>query len=82
MEGSSPTLDSNTFSDNISEHLGGAAAVYNSAPVFLRNIFENNQAGDPEGGGAVWISANSALELNDPDDNSYSMNLPDDISYE
>ncbi|MFO8191260.1 MAG: right-handed parallel beta-helix repeat-containing protein [Bacillota bacterium] len=79
MEGSSPTLDSNTFSDNISEHLGGAAAIYNSTPVFLRNIFENNQAGDPDGGGAVWVSADSVLELNDPDDNTYTMNLPNDL---
>jgi parallel beta-helix repeat protein len=79
MEGSSPTIEGNTFSDNVSEFLGGAAAVYNSSPLFRRNKFENNQADDLAGGGAVWYSADSVLGLSDPDDNTYLLNIPDDL---
>ncbi len=79
MEGSSPTIEGNTFNDNVSEFLGGAAAVYNSSPLFRRNKFENNQADDLAGGGAVWYSADSVLGLSDPDDNTYLLNIPDDL---
>jgi len=79
MEGSSPTIEENTFIDNLSERLGGGLAVYNSTPVLLRNVFENNEAEGEEGGGAVWVSGDSALDLEDPDDNVYTNNTPDDI---
>ncbi len=79
MEGSSPTLEDNTFKENKSDHLGGASAIYNSEPVLLRNIFERNEAGEAEGGGALWVSDDSILELNDPDDNTYSENIPNDV---
>jgi parallel beta-helix repeat protein len=79
MEGSSPTIEGNTYSDNVSEFLGGAAAVYNSSPLFRRNKFENNQANDLAGGGAIWYSADSVLGLSDPDDNTYLLNIPDDL---
>ncbi len=82
MEGSSPTLEDNRFVDNISEHLGGGAAVYNSSPVFRRNLFEGNDAQGPEGGGAIWASADSILDISDPDDNNYLQNTPDDLVLE
>jgi len=81
MEGSSPIVENNTFSDNISEYLGGGAVVYNSEPKILRNSFENNRAEDPDGdgGGAIWVSGDSTLDLDDPDENIYTGNVPDDI---
>ncbi len=79
MEGSSPTIEDNSFTGNLSEYLGGGAAVYNSEPIVLRNLFEDNQAKESDGGGALWVSADSVLELNDPDDNTYSLNEPNDI---
>jgi len=82
MEGSSPTVEDNEFINNISEFLGGAVAVYNSSPVFVLNLFENNQAQDVNGGGAIWASADSSLVLNDPDDNIYLQNIPDDLFQE
>jgi hypothetical protein len=82
MEGSSPSLENNEFLNNISELLGGAVAVYNSAPIFRANLFENNQAQDESRGGAIWVSANSNLELADPDDNTYLQNIPDDLYQE
>ncbi|MFO7952200.1 MAG: right-handed parallel beta-helix repeat-containing protein [Bacillota bacterium] len=78
MEGSSPTLEDNTFTDNKSER-GGALVIYNSEPVLLGNLFESNEASEAEGGGALWVSNDSVLELNDPDDNTYDDNIPDDI---
>ncbi|MBW6463515.1 MAG: right-handed parallel beta-helix repeat-containing protein [Bacillota bacterium] len=82
MEGSSPLVEDNEFINNISEYLGGAAAVYNSSPIFIRNLFENNQAQDVSGGGAIWASADSNLVINDPDDNRYMQNMPDDLFQE
>ncbi len=82
MEGSSPTVEENEFINNISEFLGGAVAVYNSSPVIVLNLFENNQAQDVSGGGAIWASADSSLVLNDPDDNRYLQNIPDDLFQE
>ncbi len=79
MEGSSPTIEDNSFTGNLSEHLGGGAAVYNSEPLVFRNIFEDNQAKESDGGGALWVSSDSVLELSDPDDNTYSLNEPNDI---
>ncbi len=79
MEGSSPTVEDNTFTGNKSEHLGGASAIYNSEPVLVKNVFEGNEAGEAEGGGALWVSNDSVLELNEPDDNTYSDNIPNDI---
>ncbi len=79
MVGSSPTLENNSFRENTSEFLGGAVAVYDSAPVFRRNIFENNTAATAGGGGAMWVNKDSTLEINDPDDNSYPGNSPDNI---
>ncbi len=79
MEGSSPTIEDNVFIDNISERVGGGLAVNNSAPLLLRNVFESNEARGDEGGGAVWVSGDSELELEDPDDNVYTNNTPDDI---
>ena len=82
MEGSSPMIEDNTFTGNISENLGGGAAVYNSSPIFLRNRFENNQADDLAGGGAVWISSDSTFKTDDPDDNTYLLNVPDGLFHE
>ncbi len=82
MEGSSPTIEGNIFERNLSDYLGGAMAVYNSVPIVIRNTFENNEAGELEGGGAIWVSEDSELELNDPDDNTYLLNIPDDIFLE
>ncbi|MGM0688281.1 MAG: right-handed parallel beta-helix repeat-containing protein [Bacillota bacterium] len=79
LESSSPTIENNNISDNLSENLGGGAAIFNSSPVFQRNTFEGNEAMGPEGGGAVWVSSDSILELSDPDDNNYLLNIPDDI---
>ncbi len=80
MENSSPTLEDNIFIDNISERLGGGLAVSNSAPVLFRNVFENNIAEDVEsGGGAIWFSSDSELKLEEPDDNVYSNNSPNDL---
>lgn len=82
MEGSSPTLEDNYFINNLSERLGGGLAVYNSAPVLLSNVFESNEAEADDGGGAIWASGDSELELEDPDNNVYTNNIPDDISFE
>jgi parallel beta-helix repeat protein len=82
MQGSTPTIEGNNFTKNESEHLGGAMAVYISSPVLRLNIFESNQAKDVGRGGAIWFSTDSTLELNDPDDNTYLLNLPDDLHQE
>ncbi len=82
IEGSSPLIEDNTFINNISEFLGGAVSVYVSSPVLRLNIFESNQADDLGGGGAIWSSEDSVLDLNDPDDNTYLDNIPNDISRE
>ena len=79
MQGSSPTIEENSFVKNESEALGGAMAVYTSTPILRRNIFESNLALDPGQGGAIWYSADSVLELSDPDNNTYLLNVPDDL---
>ncbi len=79
MQGSSPTIEENSFIKNESEALGGALAVYISAPVLRRNVFESNMALAPGRGGAIWYSADSTLALSDPDDNIYLLNVPDDL---
>jgi hypothetical protein len=79
MLGSSPTLENNSFTENSSEFLGGAVAIYDSAPKFIKNNFESNEADAAGGGGAMWISKDSTIEISDPDDNSYLGNIPDDL---
>jgi|GEM_PF-613192 len=80
LVGSSPILENNSFIENNSEFLGGAVAVYDSTPKFVKNIFERNTADAAGGGGgAIWISNDSILEISDPDDNVYAENTPDDI---
>ena len=82
MEGSSPLVERNHFNLNVAERNGGAVILQNSDPRFILNVFEGNEAGEENGGGAVWVSADSLLELNSPDDNSYTNNKPDDIRYQ
>jgi len=79
IKDSSPTIEDNNIVDNISENLGGGAAVYNSTLVLIRNVFEKNQADRDQGGGAIWLSKDSELDLEIPDDNIYTNNDPDDI---
>ena len=41
-----------------------------------------NQAFGSEGGGIGWVSADSRLNINNPDDNTYNDNRPDNIKRE
>lgn len=79
LAGSSLTMDSNQFTENQSDDLGGAVALYDSTPLFTNNSFENNTASDTGGGGAIWLSADSKLEVSEPDLNRYIGNAPTDI---
>jgi len=76
---SSPTIKGNTIGGNLAESYGGGIYVDNSSPRVTGNTFENNEARE---GGAIWVSGDSTLKLNDPDDNSYIGNVPDNIHYE
>jgi predicted outer membrane repeat protein len=40
-------------------------------------MFENNKS---IGGGAIFVDEGATLELNSPDDNTYSGNVPDDTA--
>jgi hypothetical protein len=59
---------------------GGLLVIENSSPTVVGNEFKDNIAGIE--GGAIWVGSKAALVLNDPDDNTYSGNGPDDIYYE
>ena len=77
VDDSSPTIKSNTIRGNTAEAFGGGIRVLgNSSPRVTGNTFENNEAFE---GGAISISSDSTLKLNDPDDNTYIGNIPDDI---
>jgi parallel beta-helix repeat protein len=77
--GSSLTIENNSFIDNISNFLGGAVAAYNSLPRLINNEFVGNVADNSGGGGALWLSSDSTLEINEPDDNTYRDNEPDSV---
>ena len=77
---SSATIRDNIINENNAMWGGGLAATVNSSVIVENNEFVENVA--TEGGGAIAIAADSELSLNDPDDNSYRNNQPDDIFYE
>ncbi len=82
MEGSSLKIEDNHFIQNVSEQNGGAMVLQNSSPYLSFNVFESNKAGAENGGGAIWVSDDSTLEFDDPDDNIYKDNQPDDVWYQ
>ena len=73
------TPENNTISGNRAV-TGGGIDVFDSSPRVVSNEFQNNTAG--EDGGGIWVGGESTLILNEPDDNIYSGNQPDDIYYE
>lgn len=76
---STATVIGNTFTKNIASQFGGAIVAYDNAVVVLNgNNFVENEA---EMGGA-FIGFNSRLDVSDPDDNTYSGNVPEDIDHE
>ena len=79
MRGSLLIVENNSFTGNESNASGGAMAVYSSSPVVRRNIFDSNEAAETGRGGAIWYSADSELDIGDPDNNTYLANKPDDI---
>ncbi len=74
---SSAFMKGNTISGNTAEFGAGLFVFLDSLTRAGENLFEGNRASRK--GGAIWAYNQSALELNDPDDNSYRDNEPDNI---
>jgi len=75
----SSTIQGNTIENNTSGDYGGGVYVTNESTVTITsNTFSNNESWS---GGAVRVESDSVLVLNDPDDNIYQNNEPDDVYY-
>jgi parallel beta-helix repeat protein/predicted outer membrane repeat protein len=71
-------ITGNTFSNNESRREGGAIYLFvDAVGKIFSNVFESNKSIK---GGAIYVDEGATLELNDPDDNTYSDNTPDDKS--
>lgn len=79
LDNSSPIISNTIVGRNHSELGGGILVGNNSSPTISGSTFVDNVANS--NGGAIWVSSNSSLILNVPDDNIYSGNSPDDIYY-
>lgn len=79
MRNSLLLVENNSFTGNESNVSGGAMAVYSSSPVVRRNTFDSNETSEAGRGGAIWYSADSVLDIGDPDNNTYLANSPDDL---
>jgi len=83
---SSPTISDNTISGNEAESFGGGGiyVAANSIAKVINNQFQSNSTGflGFEGdGNAIYVSDDSTLVLNTPDDNIYSGYPTNDIYY-
>ena len=70
------SAEGNTFDGN-QANLGGGLCHRDVTSTTLRaNEFLNNTA---QQGGAIWLSAETDIDISMPDDNVYRDNQPDDI---
>lgn len=76
---SSPMVENNCIAFNVASLGGGIIVGTGSSPIVVGNAFSNNVA---EIGGGIYLDIWSRLILNDPDNNVYDANQPDDIYYE
>lgn len=75
--GSSATITDNIIIGNNAMMGGGLSANGTSSILVENNEFLDNVAF--ERGGAIWVPVDSDLFLNDPDNNVYQGNQPDDV---
>ncbi len=74
---SSAAVVGNTIGENRAIYGGGVAVQVSSSVVVENNTFKNNHA--KSNGGVIWLSDDSTMDLSEPDNNTYSVNTPDDI---
>jgi len=68
-------IEDNVFARNEAKQGGSLRHVGEASAILVRNEFRNNVATDA--GGAIWIS--NEFVLNDPKDNTYTGNRPNDV---
>ncbi len=77
-DNSTATVNNNTISRNKAQSVGGGILVLErSSATCTENVLEDNE-GTLFGGG-IAVDYTSSLELDDPDSNNYSGNLPENI---
>jgi parallel beta-helix repeat protein len=76
---SSPTIEANTISGNEAKDVGGGGIFVDGSSFSIeKNTISGNVAVN---GGGIFVN-NATLIFNDPDDNIYEDNQPDDIYYQ
>lgn len=71
-------ISGNTFTNNESRREGGAVYIFEDGVTnIFNNIFDNNKAIK---GGAIYVGEKATLQLNEPDDNTYQGNVPEDTA--
>ncbi|MCK4900288.1 MAG: right-handed parallel beta-helix repeat-containing protein [Anaerolineales bacterium] len=75
---SSVQIVGNSFSGNRADYGGGVYVTNESTVTITANTFSNNESWS---GGAIRVESDSVLVRNDPDDNVYQNNQPEDVYY-